>query len=289
MNRTETLERQERERNRILVTCFIANLLNVQVPNSYLERYSIYGKTSYYQRRKTLADEGFIQLSQDSHEVIITLTHKGNTIVSNLLGGSSQSEIFSTMDKYFKIFDSPFRRLTTQQKHNLYTTLLLMYADSKGDDPQQFYRELLKRLAEDLASDTNKREYYERLTMVESLLRYGEHRQNAANKITRLLFEVNEIISRLDKHIVIWSSLGPNRLTYYFVLPLVSLSLRGLSFWFLLHYLTVIFASITIITYLILPILPLTFLYFSLAYLTFLLASSATSFLVGFILLLRRR
>ncbi|MEM3708933.1 MAG: hypothetical protein QXF43_04750, partial [Nitrososphaerales archaeon] len=157
-------ERKERELNRILVTCLLGKIFNWPIYGAFLRGESLYGDTEFYEKLKSLReDEGLIELDQkdgegkeSKKEYMMTITDKGAKRALRILTGSSTEElkwenIRTSMKKYMPVFWD-VSTIGEEERNYFLKILLLMYSDSLGESPQEYYSDLFNRFARDFLS-----------------------------------------------------------------------------------------------------------------------------------------
>ena len=192
-----------REVNRILVTCFMGRVFGRPISKEYLRERSLYEKTEYYEIRKSLMERGFIK----ERGKYIEITEEGIKEVSlRLLGERKEElrweEVYDAMRKHMPIFEKPVVMMKDRDRDNLFKLLLLMYPDSRGNGPEEYYKDLLTRLSRDFASPEYKNRlgtrFYHAMKSIGALPREAGE-DSSLHMIGRTFFEMLFAFTNLDE------------------------------------------------------------------------------------------
>jgi len=231
-------EREERELNRILVTCLLGKIFNWPIYGAFLREGSLYRDTEFYKKLRSLHEnEGLIELDQedgkDKKEYRATITDKGAKRALCILTGSSTEElkwenICTSMKKYMPIFWD-VSTIGEEERNYFLKILLLMYSDSLGESPQEYYSDLFNRFARDFLSERvlkeqnnfSKRLRYATTEFVEkSLLRRDMNE--------RLPESIKEFLDKLITLNVTLNEIQEAVMTYYVYSPKLGKFITGL-------------------------------------------------------------
>jgi len=195
----------------ILVSCFIGRVRDIPVPNAFLESLSRHSRDTYYRVRNRLSTDGLIIVRSESRNAYIELTERGMITLSRILVGEEVdnlewTNVYEAIRNEAWIFWRPIMRLEESMRHNLLQALLLLYSESPGDNPRDYFRNLLQNLVTDyrrLGADRLMGELLERLNRLYNgglTISRAERRDDWENNLIRAFLRfITALVRRIDE------------------------------------------------------------------------------------------
>ena len=270
----------EEVQNMILVSCFIGRVRDIPIPNAFLEGLSRHSRDTYYRVRNRLSRDGLIIVRSEARNAYVELTERGTRVVSRILVGE-ETENLEWMNVYEAIrneawiFWKPIMRLEESVRHNLLQALLLLYSETPGDNPRDYFRNLLQNFVTDyrrLGADRLTEELLGRLDRLYDgglTISRAEGRSDWENNVTRTFSQfATALIRRIDEvsqKAEISLGLGWRRRTTYLLCPIVTSYNTIVKYRLLPTYLALVFIDLLLVFAIIQPAIGL-FLVQTIAY-----------------------
>jgi len=211
---SERSSASEEIKNMILVSCFIGRINNIPIPNAFLEYLSRHSKDTYYKVKNRLLEEDLIAVIGDKNEYI-ELRERGVRALSRILIGEETNNlewknVYEVLRREICIFGESRIRTRKSEKEkkeeNLSQALLLLYSESSGDNPDDYYKNLLRNLVREYRrfdSDGLKKVLLRRLNRfydTSSAVSRSKGRTDWENNVTNVILEfMIALVERMDE------------------------------------------------------------------------------------------
>ena len=217
----------EEIRNMILVSCFIGKINNIPIPNAFLEYLSKHSKDTYYRVRSELSKKNLIAIKGGHKNEYVELKEEGMRTLSRILIGKETSnlewaDVYEALRKELSFFGKWKIRAKESEENkkeeNLSQALLLLYSESSGNRPEDYYRNLLRNLVREYRRSGAGRlkqvllEKLDRLYDTSSTISQSKGKTDSENNATDVIFDfmiavaekINETCQKAEVALELW-------------------------------------------------------------------------------------